>query len=235
MAKFDLKLWGIRVRKVLVVALIAPIFTVVSAVVAPQVSQAVPISAGDGSCTQEVGSISGISVVRQGNDCVITFTSTTETTWQVPARVFNLRYLVVAGGASGDRGVCGVHYGHGGGGGQALDSILQVTPSAQLRVQVGGGGAASGGCYFPDAAVIKGNPGGNSIFGDITANGGRISENTNTLGGTSGAGFAGSSLLTDGTQGTYPAGAGGGAAGPANVFDGGPGLLSNITGSTIMY
>ena len=37
MAKVELKLWGIRVRKVLVLALIAPLFTLVSAVV-PQIA-----------------------------------------------------------------------------------------------------------------------------------------------------------------------------------------------------
>ena len=135
MPRFDLKLWGIRVRKIVIVSLIAPIFTFISAVV-PPISQAALISAGDGSCTQDVGSTTGVTVTKIGNDCIVQFTSRTATTWTAPAGVSNVRYLVVGGGASGDRGDCGVYWGRGGGGGQVRDSTLSVTSGTSYTVSV---------------------------------------------------------------------------------------------------
>ena len=223
--KPDRKLWGIRVRKALIVALIAPFFTVISAV-APQVSQAALISAVDGSCTQDVGSTSGVTVTKVGNDCVVVFTNTTSTTWKAPTGVTNVRYLVVGGGASGDRGRCGPHWGHGGGGGQVRDATLAVSAGTNYTVAVGAGGAASGeGC--PDR---NGNDGAQSQFASITSSGGYAAAANSAVGGTSGAPFLGGT----GT-GASPAGGGGGAGGSGNNINGGVGVNSNISGTEYMY
>jgi hypothetical protein len=232
MSKVDLKPWGIRVRKVVIVALIAPIFTVISAVT-PQVSYALPIAASDGSCVQDVGSTSGVTVTRIGNDCIVQFTSTTSTTWKAPTGISNVRYLVVGGGASGDRGVCSVHWGHGGGGGQVRDDFLSVTPGTSYTVSVGAGGQGSADGVCPANATTVATTGFNgtqSQFGSIIASPGLRATTKSAVGGTSGAGFVGG---TD--TGTTPAGGGGGAGGIGVLRAGGVGVNSNITGETFMY
>ena len=44
------------------------------------------------------------TVTQSGNDCIVVFTSTTSTTWNAPAGVSTVRYLVVGAGASGETG-----------------------------------------------------------------------------------------------------------------------------------
>ncbi len=144
MAKFDLKLWGIRVRKVVIVSLVAPIFTFISAV-APQIAEAASVAAGDGSCVQDVGSISGVTVTASGRDCIVTIQSAANTTvtnsWVVPTNGDNFQILVVGGGGGG-----GWDGGNGGGGGELRYSSASPSwiPSAgtTLSMQIGGGGGA---------------------------------------------------------------------------------------------
>ena len=143
MAKLDFKLWGIRVRKTLVLALIAPIFTYISAV-SPQVANATFQTAGDGSCIQDINTTTGVTVTVVGGDCVVTFTAptnaTTTNTWVVPSNGSNFQILVVGGGGGG-----GADGGNGGGGGELRYSSASPSwiPSAgtTLSIQVGGGGA----------------------------------------------------------------------------------------------
>lgn len=135
MSRMNLKVWNIRVRRTLVVALIAPLFTAITAV-SPQPAYAATIAASDGSCVQDVGSTTGVTVTRSGNDCIVVFTSLTSTTWKAPAGITSVRYLVVGGGASGDRGNCGTYWGRGGGGGQVRDSTLSVTGGTNYTVVV---------------------------------------------------------------------------------------------------
>ena len=213
--------------------LVAGLFTI-APIAAPQMlprSEAAAI--GSGICVQDVGSTSGVTVTQSGNDCIVVFTSTTSTTWKAPAGVSTVRYLVVGAGASGDRGVCGVHWGHGGGGGQVKDSTLVVSAGTNYTVAVGTGGQGSEAAICPsDAPTVAttGFSGTLSQFGSITAAGGVRAVTKSTVGGASGAGFAGGT----GT-GTYPAGGGGGAGGVGNDINGGVGINSDITGSTIMY
>ena len=231
MPKVDLKPWGIRVRKVLVVSLVVPLLSILP--VAQQPAFAAAIAATDGSCVQDVGSTSGVTVTRIGNDCIVQFTSTTSTTWKAPTGISNVRYLVVGGGASGDRGVCGVHWGHGGGGGQVLDSTLSVVAGTSYTVSVGAGGqgSANGVCTANATTVATtGFNGTQSQFGSIIASPGLRATTKSAVGGTSGAGFVGG---TD--TGTNPAGGGGGAGGIGVLRAGGVGVNSNITGETFMY
>ena len=138
MSSFDLKLWNFRVRRVLVVALIAPLFTVISAVI-PQTSSAASLSAGDGTCTQDVGSVTGVTVTTSGRDCIVTFTNTTANSWVVPANGTNFQILVVGGGGGG-----GADGGNGGGGGELRYSSASPSwiPAAgtTVSIQVGAGG-----------------------------------------------------------------------------------------------
>ena len=139
MAKFDLKFWGIRVRKALIVTLIAPFFTVISAV-APQLASAAFQSANDGSCTQDVGSTTGVTVTTSGRDCIVSFTDTSVNSWVVPSSGTNFQILVVGGG-----GGAGADGGNGGGGGELRYSSASPTwiPAAgtTVSIQVGAGGA----------------------------------------------------------------------------------------------
>ena len=138
MSKIDLTLWNFRIRRILVVALVAPIFTVISAVV-PQTSNAAFQSASDGTCTQDVGSTSGVTVTVSGRDCIVTFTNTTANSWVVPANGTNFQILVVGGGGGG-----GPDGGNGGGGGELRYSAASPSwiPAAgtTLSIQVGAGG-----------------------------------------------------------------------------------------------
>jgi uncharacterized repeat protein (TIGR02543 family) len=227
MRKFDLKIWGIRVRKVLVISLVVPLLSILP--VAQQPAYAAPIAASDGTCVQDVGSTSGVTVTRIGNDCIVVFTSRTATTWKAPTGVSSVRYLVVGGGASGDRGICGPHWGHGGGGGQVKDSTLVVSTGTNYTVAVGAGGAGSADYSCPG---VNGNNGSQSQFASVTAAGGFAAVANSAVGGTSGAGLLGGDATSAGSS---PAGGGGGAGTAGSGLNGGSGINSNISGSTIMY
>ena len=195
MAKFDLRLWGIRVRKILIASLILPLFTVVSA---PQNASATFQTAGDGSCIQDVNTTTGVTVTVVGGDCVVTFTAptnaTTTNTWVVPSNGSNFQILVVGGGGGG-----GPDGGNGGGGGELRYSAASPSwiPSAgtELTLQVGAGGAA--GSHTPSSASAAGilsrvSWGGSARF---TANpgggGGGWTSDVVALGGTGGSGGTG--------------------------------------------
>jgi uncharacterized repeat protein (TIGR02543 family) len=226
MSKIDLKLWNFRIRRILVVALIAPLFTAITAV-SPQPAYAATIAASDGSCVQDVGSTTGVTVTRIGNDCIIVFTSLTSTTWKAPSGITLVRYLVVGGGASGDRGNCGTYWGRGGGGGEVRDSTLSVTGGTNYTVVVGKGGDASAvGC--PN---VGGNNGVASQFGSITSSPGLGGQANTGRGGSSGSGQIGGL----GDTGALGGGGGGGAGAAGSGKNGGAGVNSAITGSTIMY
>lgn len=139
MLKVDLKLWNFRIRRILIVALVAPLFTVISATIPEQASAAFQ-SASNGTCTQDVGSTTGVTVTVDGRDCIITFTSTTANSWVVPANGTNFQILVVGGGGGG-----GADGGNGGGGGELRYSSGSPSwiPAAgtDISIQVGAGGA----------------------------------------------------------------------------------------------
>jgi uncharacterized repeat protein (TIGR02543 family) len=226
MSKINLKLWNFRIRRILVVALVAPLLTAITAV-SPQPAYAATIAASDGSCVQDVGSTTGVTVTRIGNDCIIVFTSLTSTTWKAPSGITLVRYLVVGGGASGDRGNCGTYWGRGGGGGEVRDSTLSVTGGTNYTVVVGKGGDASAvGC--PN---VGGNNGVASQFGSITSSPGLGGQANTGRGGSSGSGQIGGL----GDTGALGGGGGGGAGAAGSGKNGGAGVNSAITGSTIMY
>lgn len=145
---------------------------------------------GSGNCVQNVGSTTGITVTTYADRCVVKFTSTTATTWQVPRGVTSVWVLVVGGGGGG-----GSDEGGGGGAGGFIESTdFAVTSQSSISVDIGAGGAGS-----QDANTDRGANGGNSIFSTLTAVGG----------GGGGTAVNASSFLKNGSNG----GSGGGGAG----------------------
>jgi hypothetical protein len=159
-------------------------------------------------------------------------------------RNFNLtavEVLVVAGGGGGG----GYHGGGGGGGGVIYSSSHSITPGSAITATVGAGGDA------PTSSSNTGNPGGNSVFGALTAIGGGAgitqggeaqarnnggsggggcdgSSSVNHPGGsgTSGQGFKGGDVFGDGYSlavyyGTAGGGGAGGAGGTGGILNGG--------------
>jgi len=216
--------------------LAATVSTTSLAFISPTPAIAVPVTApGDsaGSCTQNVSDATGIVVTKSGTDCIIQFKNTGSITW-TPSNNFSVRYLVVAGGGSGTRGFCGVYWGQGGGGGEVLTgSALSVTANTPITVNVGAGAPRTGDC-----TETPGSNGSNTVFGSLTARGGKASLNsrfsspTGYWGGISGNGNSGG----NGASGTR-AGGGGGAGTAGSALDAGAGINSDIitTGTNVMY
>ena len=104
---------------------------------------------------------------------ITSFTSVGTTSWTAPSGVTNVTYLVVGGGAGGgnafNRGTGG-----GGGGGMVLTGTLSVTPGNSYTITVGGGGA--GGDSGGATSGVSGANGTSSVFGNITALGGRFGQ-----------------------------------------------------------
>ena len=123
-------------------------------------------------CNQDVGTPDSVTVVRIGNDCIITFVGSS--TWNIPAGITSLRYLIVGGGGAG--GAAGGNDGSGGGGaGGFVTATISSPPATNSSVVVGNGGAKY------QSSASNHNPanfnGGNSSFSGtgittITANGG---------------------------------------------------------------
>jgi len=201
-----------------------------------------------------------VSITSTASCSTVSFTAVGTTTWQAPAGVTSVSYLVVGGGGGG-----GGKRGGGGGGGGLLTGTLSVTPGNSYTVTVGAGGVGDPGDGNP------GSSGSNSVFASITAigggggggvtgsapngngldggsgGGGGSSDGRNATGGsgTSGQGYAGGS----GNYG-YGGGGGGGAGGvgqdiqccgsgnggtTGNGGNGGAGISSSISGALVTY
>ena len=216
-----------------------------------------------GGCSAAVGEVSTATISQVGSDCVIKFTSGSNS-WTVPAGVTSVRYLVVAGGGGG--GAAGYVDGSGGGGaGGVLAGTFSVGASS-YSVSVGAGGAStSSGAGSHNPASFNGI---NSFISGtalttITAIGGgsassesgfsRVAQNGGSGGG--GGGYSGSRGTGtagpprqgyDGGATSAPGDGGGGGAGapggngnssngvtPARA--GGVGVTNDITGTTTYY
>jgi hypothetical protein len=157
------------------------------------------------------------------------FTTDGTTSWSVPARVTQVAVLVVGGGGGGEQsgGPTGAGFqgGSGGGGGQVVfNANYSVTPGAAVSVTVGVGGDAG-----PDVT----ENGGASVFGSLTAAGGKSGFEGNA----SGSGTAGGVGCTPTLQGGGGGGQGGaGGAGTTTTGGvGGAGVANSITGTTVFY
>lgn len=173
-------------------------------------------------------------------------------------------YLVVAGGASGGKGLGSYREGGGGGGaggmrctvtatggGGSLESALAVAASTNYTVTVGAGGAAR-------TTTTQGANGSNSVFSTITSTGGGGGGTADGAGATGGSGGGagpqvgseGSGTANqgyaggDGYIGNAAGGGGGGGAGAVGANgkatspyggDGGNGVATSISGSSVTY
>jgi hypothetical protein len=210
------------------------------------------VSASGGSCTQTVGSSTGVSVAVVNGKCVVTFATAGTTTWTVPTGVGSVRTLVVGAGGGNGGGGCNWMYSRGGGGGAVVDTAATtVTAGDSVNIIVGAGGVegVSNGCNGPASLLSAGTQGGSSQFGTNSAvSGGYSSPLTTSAGGTSGSGYAGSGANNLATaMSSYAGGGGGGAGGLGSqesggsntwVFadkagKGGIGIFSDITGTSI--
>ena len=187
---------------------------------------------------------------------VLRFISTSTCRWNAPAPLATAAadYLVVGGGASGTRGLCGVFYGQGGGGGAVESGTATFKGTVTIKVGAGGLGSGDQSC----SSAHTGNPGETSTVGvnvvsALGGKGGVSGTNSNTtlvgaiaigrIGGASGNGNTGGIGTASNTQtspicsspGLCGAGGGGGAGGPGFPKNGGIGLFSTITGSSIEY
>jgi len=125
---------------------------------------------------------SGATTLTGTNPLVCEIRFTADTSWTVPAGIFQVDAVVVGGGGSGSTGLAidkpgdpakpgdlRAVAGNGGGGGSVeFGAGISLTPGATVNVEVGGGGAAVTG------AGTAGNPGEQSQFGTfLTATGGQ--------------------------------------------------------------
>ena len=199
---------------------------------------------GVNKCMQNIDSTTAtVSLASNNADCIIQFTQVGQMTWTVPFDM-TARYLMVGGGASGSRGICGIYWGQGGGGGQVLKSTsLSLKAGDTITVNVGAGGAISGSC-----ASGTGNNGSSTTFisnrfSQLTANGGQKSANVTAgnagaTGGTSGSGNVGGTGRASGSNCTSyncEAGGGGDAGAAGSGVNGGAGIFDDITDSNTEY
>ena len=232
-------------------------------VVLPATANAAAGTITSGGCSAAVGEVTTASISQVGTDCVIRFTSGSNS-WTVPSGVTSVRYLVVAGGGAG--GAAGGNDGSGGGGaGGVLAGTFSVGASS-YSITVGKGGDST------TANAANHNPanfnGGNSTISGtslvtITALGGgsgssesnvtRVASNGGSGGG--GGGYSGSRGTGtagpprqgyDGGATSAPGDGGGGGAGApggnGNSTNGGTaaraggiGVTNDITGTSTYY
>ena len=186
-----------------------------------------------------------------GSDTVLTFSTVGPCSWNVPAGVSTVRYLVVGGGGGGgsDNG------GGGGAGGYSAGSSLTVVPGSETSVVVGNGGAgainasstaSNGGDSTLSTVTSRGGGGGGSIDNTAGADGGsaggraanrsQIAQSaittTTPLQGNNGGGKNSGGFGGGGGGGASTAGANGGSNIGGN---GGAGQTNNITGIDVTY
>jgi uncharacterized repeat protein (TIGR02543 family) len=166
-----------------------------------------------------------------GNDTVLTFSTEGNCNWTVPTSIKRIRILVVGGGGAGGGGIHGVYFGAGGGGGEVIsNSLYPVAPGTSIPITVGAGGLKSIYNTTYSGADLLARHGADSVFGLVTARGGKTAPNSTSAGGASGNGNAGGT----GAGGTWGnGGAGAGAAG--NAQSPGIGIISNISGTSLEY
>lgn len=185
---------------------------------------------------------------------------TTAGGWTVPDAVTAAEVLVVGGGGGG-----GAWVGAGGGGGGVIENVTALTPGSTEAVRVGHGGLGSRMMATDTVAAddfVEGSDGGSTSFSDLSVLGGGLGATWDqvassfatakaTGGGgsiTSGNGSAGTGSFSNGGtpqnnfQPHLPGGGGGAGGNGSNggtitntAGAGGPGLPSDITGSTIRY
>ena len=206
-----------------VVAAHSKIATIVSAILLTSLFVSIPVPASANNCVPT-------STTASNGETILTFTTVGNCNWTVPNNVTSVRVLVVGGGGSGSGGISGGWFSAGGGGGAVVENqSLTVTPGAAISVTVGRGGAKSIYNTTYTGADFDLRSGAASVFGSVTAGGGKTPINSTTpVGGVSGNGNAGG-IASPVVYAWGYGGAGAGAAGSAE--NPGAGVTSNISGS----
>jgi uncharacterized repeat protein (TIGR02543 family) len=209
------------------------IATIVSVILLTSLFVSIPTPASANNCVP-------IETTAANGEMILTFTTVGVCNWTAPAGVTSVRVLVVGGGGSGSAGINSYYWPAGGGGGEVItDSNVTVTPNTSVTIEIGAGGAAvtSG----PGADV---NNGKQSSFGTLVARGGKtpnnsLTSNAGATGGASGSSNPGGFGGTNGSFGCGVAncgtGGGGGAGGNGTGLNGGAGVDSDISGTTVGY
>ena len=174
-----------------------------------------------------VGSGLTSTSTTSGGYRIYSFTAGTGTVTVPSGGITNLEYLIVGGGASGNRGYNGQYYGLGGGGGGVTTATGFSAPGGAYTIVVGAGGSGCSNCGPINAA--QGQNGESSSITRVstglsfTATGGvkgAITSTSSDVGGTSGEGLRGGVAYTfsggdGGANGTASNDAGGGGGGGA--------------------
>ncbi|MFZ8966628.1 MAG: beta strand repeat-containing protein [Ilumatobacteraceae bacterium] len=177
-------------------------------------SDALAATTGAAPCQQTVASTTGVTVTAFGTDCVVTFAGSGQTssrthTWTPATGVDTVWLLAIGGGGSG-----GTDEGGGGGAGLFVeDTSLDLSShlsGGSVAIEVGSGGVgnfscASSYCRNDTSAgdsESAGRSGGDTTFGNITADGG----------GGGGTAHNSTASIRNGGNG----GSGGGGSGEAN-------------------
>ena len=175
-----------------------------------------------------VVTVTGGTLTTSGAYSIRTFT--TSGTLGISGGNLQIEYLVVGGGGGGSGGVSGVYFGGGGGSGVARSaSSITLSDGETYTVTVGAGGVAP----TTPLSGVPGNPGtSSSLIGtglSVTATPGQGNPHNTHQGGDNDDFIGGYS------EPFFGNGGGAGAAGNGNGLNGGPALVSSITGSNQSY
>lgn len=177
-------------RAVLASCLIASSFASVSSSYAAVVTAT---GTNASACNQSLSNTSGVTAERTGQDCIVTFTNTSEVIWSVPLGVSNVQAIVVGGGGGGGDSTASATGGGGGAGGFFANSSIQV--NGEIPIAVGSGGAGS-------SLTTQGADGGTSYLGALKVGGGGGGNGVNYAGGARArAGVGGADFVSSGSGG----------------------------------
>jgi len=183
-----------------------------------------PSPSSPASCSSSDPRATGGNVTTFGEYTIHTFTSSGTFT-VTDSSLTEVEVLVVGGGGPGR-----FYQGGGGGGGAVLPSANKTLSSSSITVTVGNGGTAG------DDTTISSVDGSASAFDGLVANGGKTGQGSGNSGGASGSGNAGGSGNLAGSGGGGGGAGGPGEASPPNkAGDGGPGVYSDISGTSNYY
>ncbi len=170
----------------------------------------------------------GETPYEDGDYTVVKFLESGDFT--TPEDVDEADVLLVGGSGSGGKGTPGTCYGGGGGGGGVVEDTVSL--SGVMEIVIGAGGAGS-------AATGSTQNGGDTTFAELTAYGGHGGFKANPEqgeGGPSGAPQSCEGGQTAALPHSFEGGGGGGAGGsPSDPKNGGPGVSSSISGTSVSY
>jgi hypothetical protein len=118
-------------------------------------------------CNQTLSITANVTSTRTGQECIVTFTNSTETIWTVPAGVTQVSAIVVGGGGGGGDSIASATGGGGGSGGFFKNSNIYVSGNIAIVAGAGGSGStltsqgANGGTSYLGTLKVGGGGGGN--------------------------------------------------------------------------